>query len=409
MEELLFCKKKCEVVEGETPDSLKAKVQNLEGEAFIEVIRWCQQERLLKMAGLKGITYADAGVNISEGDRFVEKIKPYAKATARPGSNCDLGGFGGLFDLAKAGYTDPILVSGTDGVGTKLKLAHTCKIHHTVGIDLVAMNVNDVLVQGAEPLFFLDYYATGKLDVEEAAQVIKGISEGCRQSNCALIGGETAEMPGMYTSGEYDLAGFVVGAVNRSDILPKLSAIQPGDAGIGIASSGIHSNGYSLVRHIISKHAIDLFAKPPFPSTHATLGEALLVPTKIYVRSVLPLMKESKIKAAAHITGGGLIENIPRVLPDGSGVDLDMQKWNVHEVFKWLYKTGGLEVGDVSKTLNLGIGMVLVVNKDDVPYVCKKLIEKEEVATHIGTVVELKGRKQIVQISNTDQLTSFCE
>jgi phosphoribosylamine--glycine ligase / phosphoribosylformylglycinamidine cyclo-ligase len=290
----------------------------------------------------QGTTYADAGVSIDAGNLLVEKIKPYVKATRRTGADAEIGGFGGVFDLKAAGYKDPILISGTDGVGTKLKIAQHIGKHDTIGIDLVAMCVNDVLVQGAEPLFFLDYFASSKLEVDVCADVVKGIAQGCLESGCALIGGETAEMPGIYQNGEYDLAGFVVGAVERLDILPKSDQIRPGDVLIGLASSGIHSNGFSLVRHIVTKSGLQYTSPCPFDTTKR-LGEALLIPTRLYVKPLLPVIRAGLIKSMVHITGGGFIDNIPRSLPAHLGVTVDPNSWPLPPVFKWLKKVGNVE------------------------------------------------------------------
>jgi phosphoribosylamine--glycine ligase/phosphoribosylformylglycinamidine cyclo-ligase len=295
--------------------------------------------------GQQSTTYAEAGVNIDAGNLLVEKIKPFVKATRRSGADADLGGFGGLFDLKAAGYSDPILISGTDGVGTKLKIAQHIGKHDTIGIDLVAMSVNDVLVQGAEPLFFLDYFATSELKVDIATDVVKGIASGCKESGCALIGGETAEMPGIYQNDEYDLAGFVVGAVNRSEILPRLDSIKAGDILLGLPSSGIHSNGYSLVRHVIKKAGLDYTSACPFESESKTLGEALLTPTRLYVKPLLPIIREGLIKSMVHITGGGFTDNIPRSLPDSFGVEINASKWPLLPVFKWLKRVGNIADG----------------------------------------------------------------
>lgn len=309
------------------------------------------------------LTYSNAGVNIQEGDRLVEMIKPLCKSTSRTGADARIGGFGGLFDLKAAGYTDPILVAGTDGVGTKLKIAVLAGVHGTVGIDLVAMSVNDILVQGAEPLFFLDYYATGKLDAEEAKSVISGIAEGCRQSGCALIGGETAEMPSMYADKDYDLAGFAVGAVERGQVLPKMDFMKEGDILLGLQSSGLHSNGFSLVRKIVQENGLDLFAKPPFPSESVRLCDALLVPTRIYVKSLLPLLRDgrNRIKGIAHITGGGLKDNLQRILPPA--VKPSFTTWSLPPVFQWLESY--VSKSEMATTFNCGIGMVLVCSPED--------------------------------------------
>lgn len=308
-----------------------------------------------------GVTYADAGVSIDTGNAVVERIKPLVKATARPGSNPDLGGFGGLFDLKAAGFEDPILVAANDGVGTKLKIAIETGIHGTVGIDLVAMCANDLVVQGAEPLFFLDYLATGKLDAGEATAIIAGIAEGCRQAGCALIGGETAEMPGMYAKGDYDLAGFCVGAAERAALLPRAD-IQEGDILIALPSSGVHSNGFSLVRKLVSDNGFGWHDKAPFDETK-TLGEALLEPTRIYVKPVLAaIRKTGAVKALAHITGGGLTENIPRVLPNTLSAGVDLSRIRLPGVFGWLADLGKIRESELVRTFNCGVGMVLVVD-----------------------------------------------
>ncbi len=356
----IVVQKTCSVNSDETPESLKAKVQPLEGEAFIEAIKLFQN-KLTNSS--ETITYAQAGVDIDAGEALVEAIKPMCKATRRLGCDADLGGFGGLFDLSQAGYdaNETILVSGTDGVGTKLKIAQSVGKHDTIGIDLVAMCVNDILVCGAEPLFFLDYYATGALNVFEASQVVKGIAEGCLQSGSALIGGETAEMAGMYAKGEYDLAGFSVGAVRRSCILPK--DVRSGDILIGIKSSGVHSNGYSLVRKCVDKSGLKWDDISPF-SPGETLGNSLLTPTRIYVKLLLPLIKDGLLKAMAHITGGGLLDNLPRVLPDDieANVDLVGCGWKLPPVFTWLQSIANLPMSELLRTFNCGIGMVLVVD-----------------------------------------------
>jgi phosphoribosylformylglycinamidine cyclo-ligase len=304
-------------------------------------------------------TYRDAGVDIDAGNALVGAIKGLVRATARPGADADIGGFGGLFDLKAAGYTDPLLVAANDGVGTKLKIAIEIGIHDTVGIDLVAMCVNDLVVQGAEPLFFLDYFATGKLEVGVAEAVVKGIAEGCKQAGCALIGGETAEMPGMYGDGDYDLAGFSVGAVNRDALLPRTD-IAAGDLVIGLPSSGVHSNGFSLVRRLISDAGLAWSDPAPFDSDRP-LGQALLEPTRIYVKQVLAAQKTTgAIKALAHITGGGLTENIPRVLPDGLAFEIDHTAYKRPPVFDWLQAAAKLDDGEMHRTFNCGIGMVIV-------------------------------------------------
>ena len=309
----------------------------------------------------KGATYRDAGVDIEAGDALVDAIKPLARATRRAGVLGGLGGFGALFDLKAAGFTDPILVSTTDGVGTKLKIAIETGIHETVGIDLVAMCVNDLVVQGAEPLFFLDYFATGKLSVKQARAVIAGIAAGCTQAGCALVGGETAEMPGMYAEGDYDLAGFSVGAAERGRLLPL--AMAPGDAILGLASSGVHSNGYSLVRRVVEMSGLGWDAPAPF-APELTLGAALMAPTRIYVKSLLALHRAGLLKAAAHITGGGLPGNLPRVLPDGLTAVLD-PSWPVPPVFGWLARTGGVAAEEMLRVFNCGVGMAVVVTDAD--------------------------------------------
>ena len=307
------------------------------------------------------LTYADAGVDIDAGNLMVEKIKPIVRTTQRAGSDTELGGFGGLFDLKAAGFKDPVLVAANDGVGTKLKIAIDTGIHDTVGIDLVAMCVNDLVVQGAEPLFFLDYYATGKLDPNQGAAVVSGIAEGCRQAGAALIGGETAEMPGMYIKGDYDLAGFAVGAAERGKLLPSKD-INEGDVVLGLSSSGLHSNGFSLVRRIVEESGLDFNAPAPFDKT-VSLAEALLVPTRIYVRSLLSVLrKDLGIKALAHITGGGFPENIPRVLPKTLAVEINLDAIKVPPVFSWLAKQGNITELEMLRTYNCGIGMIVVVD-----------------------------------------------
>jgi phosphoribosylformylglycinamidine cyclo-ligase len=307
----------------------------------------------------KPLTYADSGVSIDAGNALVRTIGPLARATARPGADAKLGGFGGFFDLKAAGYTDPLLVAANDGVGTKLKLAIETGRHDGVGIDLVAMCANDLIVQGAEPLFFLDYYATGKLDNQVASAVVASIAEGCRQAGCALIGGETAEMPGMYESGDYDLAGFCVGAVERDKVLTG-ATIEPGDIILALASSGVHSNGFSLVRRIIAEQAWKLDAH--FPWTEGrTLAELLLEPTRIYVRPLLPLVQQGRIKGLAHITGGGLLENVPRVLPEGCHAVVEVGGWEIPRVFAMLQQGGEIAPQEMARTFNCGIGMAVIV------------------------------------------------
>jgi phosphoribosylaminoimidazole synthetase len=330
-----------------------------------------------------GLTYAQAGVSIDAGNELVERIKPLAKSTRRSGSEPSLGGFGALFDLKAAGYDDPLLVTTTDGVGTKLKVAIETGIHDTVGIDLVGMCVNDLLAQGAEPLMFLDYYATGKLDVEAATAVVAGIAEGCRQAHCALVGGETAEMPGMYSGGDYDMAGFCVGAVDRDKVLPRLGDQRPGDVLIGLASSGPHSNGYSLIRRIVERSGLAWDAPAPF-ADGKTLAQALLEPTRIYIRSVLPQLKAGRVKGLAHITGGGLIENPPRCIADGLVPRFDWNAWALPPVFQWLQETGGVSEHEMRRTFNCGLGLVLVVAPYDVGEVLMGLIGAGEDAFVVG-------------------------
>jgi phosphoribosylformylglycinamidine cyclo-ligase len=334
-----------------------------------------------------GLTYAQAGVDIDAGNALVERIKPLAKSTARPGASPSLGGFGALFDLKAAGYDDPLLVTTTDGVGTKLKLAIETGRHDTVGIDLVAMCVNDLLAQGAEPLLFLDYYATGKLELEAAAAVIAGIAEGCRQAGCALVGGETAEMPGMYSGGDYDMAGFCVGAVDRDKVLPRLSDQKPGDILIGLASSGPHSNGYSLVRRIVERSGLGWDAPAPFAEGQS-LAEALLTPTRIYVKTVLPHLKAGRIEGLAHITGGGLIENPPRAIAQGLVARFDWSAWSLPPVFEWLQQTGGVSETEMRRTFNCGLGLVLIVSPNDVAEVLEGLVRSEEDAFVVGELAK---------------------
>src|SRR5947209_14521074 len=309
----------------------------------------------------KPLTYADAGVSIEAGNALVKAIGPLARSTARPGADAELGGFGGLFDLKAAGYRDPLLVAANDGVGTKLKLAIESGRHDGVGIDLVAMCANDLIVQGAEPLFFLDYYATGKLDNDVASAVVASIAEGCRQAGCALIGGETAEMPGMYAAGDYDLAGFCVGAVERDQVLTGAD-IAPGDLILGLARSGVHSNGFSLVRRSIEQEQWDVGQS--FPNLGRSLGAALLEPTTIYVRRLLPLVRERRIKGLAHITGGGLLENIPRVMPDTCHAIVDIDQWELPPIFKLLQLGGRIAPEEMARTFNCGIGMAVIVSPD---------------------------------------------
>ena len=331
-----------------------------------------------------GLTYAQAGVDIEAGDALVERIKPLARSTQRRGSMGALGGFGALFDLKAAGFIDPVLISSTDGVGTKLRLAIEAGIHDKVGIDLVAMRVNDLIVQGGEPLFFLDYFATGKLDVEQAAAVVAGIAEGCRQAGCALVGGETAEMPGMYHGGDYDLAGFAVGAAERGALLPR--DVSAGDILIGLGSSGVHSNGFSLVRQVIAAAGLALSDDAPF-APGMNLGEALLAPTRIYVRPLLALHRLGLLKAAAHITGGGLPGNVPRVLPEGVRAEIIAGSWPLPPVFPWLARAGNVAEAEMLRVFNCGLGMVGVVAAGDADAALSQLHAAGEAAFRIGALV----------------------
>ena len=330
-----------------------------------------------------GLTYAQAGVDIDAGAALVERIKPLARSTRRSGAEPSLGGFGALFDLKAAGYSDPLLVTTTDGVGTKLKLAIETGIHDTVGIDLVGMCVNDLLAQGAEPLMFLDYYATGKLDVDAAAAVVAGIAEGCRQANCALVGGETAEMPGMYAPGDYDMAGFCVGAVDRDKVLPRLGDQAAGDLLIGVGSSGPHSNGYSLIRRIVDRSGLAWDAAAPFAEGR-TLAQALLEPTRIYIKTVLPQLKAGRVKGLAHITGGGLVENPPRAIADGLVARFDWNAWTLPPVFEWLQQAGGVAEAEMRRTFNCGLGLVLIVGPNAVAEVLEGLVRADEDAFVVG-------------------------
>ena len=331
---------------------------------------------------MASMTYRAAGVDIDAGDALVERIKPLAKATSRPGVIGGLGGFGALFDPRAAGLRDPVLVSSTDGVGTKLRLAIETGRHDNVGLDLVGMVVNDLIVQGAEPLFFLDYFATGRLAVDEAAKVIAGIAEGCRIAGCALIGGETAEMPGMYAAGDYDLAGFAVGAAEREALLP--AGVAPGDTVLGIASSGVHSNGFSLVRRIVEAARADLEAPAPF-APEISLAEALLAPTRIYIKPLLALHRAGLMKAAAHITGGGLPGNLPRVLPEGTRAELDAARWPLPPVFHWLARAGNVAPEEMLRVFNCGVGMAVVTADPDAA--CARLEAEGEKVCVIGSIV----------------------
>jgi phosphoribosylformylglycinamidine cyclo-ligase len=338
------------------------------------------------------LSYKAAGVDIDAGDRLVEMIKPLVRATFRKEVATDIGGFGGLFRFDPKKYKDPILVSGTDGVGTKLKIAFMMDKHDTVGIDLVAMSVNDVVVQGAEPLFFLDYFATGKLNVEKAADVIKGIAAGCREAGCALIGGETAEMPSFYSEGEYDIAGFAVGVVDREKLIDG-SQIKAGDKIIGLASTGLHSNGYSLARKVFFDH-LNLKVDSFIDEFDCKVGEELLKPTRIYVKTILGLMKNSEIKGIAHITGGGITENLPRVLPDGTAAEIKRGNWEIHPVFNYLQKNGNIDIDEMYRDFNMGIGMILVVSDKDVDKIKKKAEGLGEKVYIIGQIKA--GEKRVV-------------
>lgn len=342
-----------------------------------------------------GLTYAEAGVDIDAGNALVERIKPAARQTRRAGTMSGLGGFGALFDLKAAGYNDPILVAATDGVGTKLKIAIETGVVGSVGVDLVAMCVNDLVCQGAEPLFFLDYFATGKLEVDHAATVIEGIARGCEGSGCALIGGETAEMPGMYAGGDFDLAGFAVGAMERGRDLPK--GIEPGDVLLGLASDGLHSNGFSLVRKVVEVEGLAWDAKAPFAD--APLGEALLTPTRLYVRPLLTAIRAGGVAGLAHITGGGLTENLPRILPEGTGARIDLTAWRLPPVFRWLAKAGGLTQAEMLKTFNAGVGMVVVAKARDAGHIADLLSGEGETVYRLGSVTETPGMEYLGKLS----------
>ena len=338
----------------------------------------------------ESLSYADAGVSIERGDALVDRIKADVKSTRRSGADGTIGGFGGMFDLKAAGFSDPVLVSGTDGVGTKLRIAIDTGAVDTVGIDLVAMCANDVLAQGAEPLFFLDYYACGHLDVDVAAKVVSGIAEGCRQAGCALIGGETAEMPGMYEGADFDLAGFVVGAVERDAILPRLEAMEAGDVLIGLPSSGPHSNGYSLIRKVVAKAGLGWDDPAPFAeAAHSgvSVAEALLTPTRLYIKPALPLIREGLVKGLAHITGGGLTENIPRMLPDQLGFEIDYAAWERPAVFKWLQESGNIDEAEMRRAFNCGIGLVIAVAAADADIALARLRDLGEAPVRLGELV----------------------
>jgi phosphoribosylformylglycinamidine cyclo-ligase len=346
------------------------------------------------------VSYRDAGVDIEGGDSLVERIKPACRSTARPGNDGSLGGFGGLFDLKACGYSDPVLVAGTDGVGTKLLIAIKCGAHSTIGIDLVAMSVNDVVVQGAEPLLFLDYYATSSLDQATAYDVITGIAEGCRRAGCALVGGETAEMPGMYGVGHYDLAGFCVGAVERHAMLPR--RVRAGDVVLGLPSSGVHSNGYSLVRLLVERSGLDYSHPAPW-NPDRTLGQALLEPTTIYVKQLLPSIRRNLVGALAHITGGGLPGNVPRVLGDDVAAQIDLSSWRLSEVFRWLRSVGPVDEPEMLRTFNCGIGMVVISSPEDLPELEKTLGEHGQPSFRIGKVIpRVENEPQVVFLNHLD-------
>jgi formyltetrahydrofolate-dependent phosphoribosylglycinamide formyltransferase len=381
----IVLQKKVMVTTEDTAESLKAKVQPLEGPAFVEAIGiYCRG---------KAISYADAGVSIDAGNKLVDLIKPLCKATRRAGCDADLGGFGGLFDLAAAGYdaANTVLIGATDGVGTKLRIAQATGKHDSVGIDLVAMCVNDLIVAGGEPLFFLDYFATGHLEVDQAAGVVRGIAEGCKQAMCGLIGGETAEMPSMYSPGDYDLAGFSVGAVARDRILPQ--GVCAGDVLLGLPSSGIHSNGFSLVRKLVEKEGLSFESPCPWDSSLPTLGDALLVPTKIYVKECMPLLKKGLLKGLAHITGGGLLENLPRSLPEGVSAVIDFHP-SLPPVFQWLKTASGLDDTELLRTFNCGVGMMLIVGSGNVSSVKAELAASDTDVYDMGTLVT--GKREVV-------------
>jgi phosphoribosylformylglycinamidine cyclo-ligase len=349
---------------------------------------WRGPERSWRLMTLKnGLTYADAGVDIDAGNLMVEKIKPAVRSTRRPGADGEIGGFGGLFDLKAAGFNDPVLVAANDGVGTKVKIAIESGHHGTIGIDLVAMCVNDLVVQGAEPLFFLDYFATGKLDPVHGATIVSGIADGCKQAGCALIGGETAEMPGLYSGEDYDLAGFAVGAAERGTLLPRAN-LEEGDVLLGLASSGVHSNGFSLVRRIVEVSGLNWSDPAPFDPDQS-LAEALLTPTRIYVKSLLATIRQTGgIKALAHITGGGFPDNIPRVLPEGLAAEVDLGAIKPPRVFSWLAATGGVAAHEMLRTFNCGIGMIAAVSPANVQNVTASLTEQGERVVQLGRLVK---------------------
>ena len=341
------------------------------------------------------LTYKDAGVDIDAGERLVARIAPAARATRRPGAGADLGGFGGLFDLKAAGFKDPVLVAATDGVGTKLKIAIETGSFDGIGQDLVAMCVNDIVVQGAEPLFFLDYYASARLEVDQAAKVIEGIARACRESGAALIGGETAEMPGLYAKGDFDLAGFSVGAVERGHVLPRTAEMVTGDVLIGVASSGVHSNGYSLVRKVVEKSGLGWNAEAPF-APGRTLGEVLLTPTRLYVKGALEALRVGGVKGLAHITGGGITENLPRALPDGLDAEIDLNCWTPPPVFAWLAGTAGIAEEEMLRTFNCGIGLIAIVSERSSGHVIEAFQQSGDKAMRLGHLIPGGGAANVV-------------
>jgi phosphoribosylformylglycinamidine cyclo-ligase len=348
-----------------------------------------------RKSGRNSLTYKDAGVDIDRGDALVDRIAPFARATRRPGADAALGGFGGLFDLKAAGFTDPVLVASTDGVGTKLRIAIETRRFVGLGQDLVAMCVNDIVVQGAEPLFFLDYYASGKLNVDDAAIVVEGIAKACAASGCALIGGETAEMPGLYAKDDFDLAGFSVGAVERPNILPKTERMRAGDVVIGIASSGVHSNGYSLVRRVVADSGLSYDAPAPF-AKDKSLGEALLTPTELYVKSALPAISAGGVHGLAHITGGGITDNLPRALPEGMDAEIDLTTWSPNPVFGWLAKSAGIEEREMLRTFNCGLGLIAIVSPDKANEAIAAFQRHDQDAAVIGTLIKGDGEPKVV-------------
>lgn len=396
----IILQKQCNVDDNDTPESLKVKVQALEGSALIEAIRIFQENQYVpywptESPTTTAIDYKTAGVDIDEGEKLINLIQPFCRHTKRPGASSELGGFGGIFNLSEAGYEndETLLVAGADGVGTKLEIAQIMESHNTIGVDLVAMCANDVLVCGAEPLFFLDYFATGKLDAVVGADVVKGIAEGCQQCGMALIGGETAEMPGMYPGNSYDIAGFCVGAVKRSQLLPREVAV--GDTLLGLPSSGFHSNGFSLVRKCIELHGLNYQDPGPFRSEYGTLGEALLEPTKLYPKLLLPLLEKELINGMAHITGGGITENLPRVLPTQIKAVINLAAWTLSPMFNWIQHESNLDDSNMLRTFNCGIGLILVVKPSNVPEVMQYFESLGEVVHIIGSLHDRDNEQQI--------------